>query len=426
MTGAIAGAWAGLAGVIAPGLRAMLRRRVRQGKEIAARLAEREGVDATPRPAGRLVWMHAASVGESQSVLPVIEALVAEPGVAVLITTGTVTSAALLEARIPVFGAGRVLHRFAPLDVPAWVARFLEHWRPDVAAFVESELWPNTLAACAARGVPMMLVNGRMSDRSFRRWSLVPGFARRLIGAFACVHPQSAADGARLAALGARRLEAAGNLKLAAAPLEADAAEVARLRAVLGGAPVWLAASTHAGEEAVAAAVHARLAGRHPGLVTIIAPRHPARGAALSEELGVPRRSQGDDPPLGGVWLADTMGELGLLYRVAPIVFVGRSLTASGGQNPLEPARLGCAIATGPRTGNFVDAVARLRSAGGLTVVADGEALAGWVDAMLSDPVTRAAQGSAARVAAQGEAGLPERVAGSILSLMSCDRERAA
>ena len=392
----------------APALRLMLARRVGRGKEIAARLPERWGVDPAPRPPGRLVWLHAASVGEAVSVLPVLEHL---REVTVLFTTGTVTSARLLAGRLE----SGVLHRFVPLDVPSWVARFLDHWRPDAAAFVESELWPNIIGACRARGVPMMLVNARMSARSARGWGRVPGLARHVLSAFDAVRAQSAADAARLVALGARRVEAAGDLKLAAPSLEANPMELARVRALIAGRPVWLAASTHAGEEDVALAVHEALAGQHPGLLTIIAPRHPDRGPAIAP--GAPHRAAGQDPA-GGVWVADTMGELGLLYRLALVVFVGRSLTAAGGQNPWEPARLGCALATGPNTANFAAATAALTHVGALTVVADAAALTAWVDGMLRDPARRAAAGAAGQAASSGVAELPRATAQAILALL--------
>ena len=402
--------WAGAATMAMPVLRGMLRRRAGRGKEVLARLGEREGIDATPRPAGRLVWLHAASVGESISVLPVVEALVWAPDVWVLVTTGTVTSAEVMAERLP---RDRVLHRFVPLDVPRWGERFLEHWRPDVAGFVESELWPNLLFACGARGVPVMLVNGRLSERSLRGWRRVPGFAREVAGAFAWVHPQSAGDAARLVAMGARDVGAPGNLKLAAPLLGVDEGELARLRGVIGGRPVWLASSTHDGEEAVAAAVHAQLVGRYPGLVTIVAPRHPARGVALGAALGAPCRSRGEDPAPGGMWVADTLNELGLLFRLAPAVFVGGSLVPMGGHNPLEPARLGCAVAMGPHIGNMTEAVQRLDEAGALRMVRDADELAGWVDGVLRAG-GRDGRGVAA---ASGEAGLPERIAGALLDL---------
>jgi 3-deoxy-D-manno-octulosonic-acid transferase len=420
MRGVIAASWQAGATASIPALRVMLHRRAARGKEDQARLPEREGRDATPRPAGRLLWLHAASVGEAVSVLPVLSSLAASaPAVTTIFTTGTVTSARLLEQRLPELALARVLHRFVPLDVPAWAARFLDHWRPDAAAFVESELWPNLLAACQIRRIPLMLLNARMSARSFRNWRRVPGFARQLLGAFDRVHPQSPEYAERLAALGARRLDPPGNLKLAAPPLPVDEAELACLRQAIGGRPVWLAASTHPGEEEVVADVHRRLAAANPGLLTIIAPRHPGRGPEIAAALGdIPRRGAGAGPPAGGIWLADTMGELGLFYRLAPLVFMGRSLVGTGGQNPLEAARFGRPIAVGPHTGNFTDLVARLREAGGLAEVQDAAALATWVDHMVRDPAARERAGQAAAAVATGEAALPDRVAASLLELL--------
>ena len=416
-----AAAWHGAASLAAPGLRLMLRRRAARGKELPHRLPERRGIDPAPRPPGRLLWLHAASVGESRSVLPVLQAL--PPDLNVLFTTGTVTSAALLAERLPALGLHRVVHRFVPLDVPAWAARFLDHWQPDAVAFVESELWPNLLAACRDRDIPAMLVNARMSARSARGWGRAPGFAHRVLGGFCQVQAQSAEDAARLQALGARNVTAPGNLKLAAPPLPADLAELARLQHLLDGRPVWLAASTHPGEDEVALAVHRALAPAHPGLLTIVAPRHPARGAEVAAALEAPRRSLQQDPPAdAGLWVADTMGELGLLYRLAPLAFVGRSLTGQGGQNPWEPARLGCAVAVGPHTGNFTEAVAALAAAGGLTQVADAPSLEAWVDAMLRDPARRAAAGAAAQAAATGAPDLPARTAQALLGLMGVER----
>ncbi len=313
--------WAVATTLAAPGLRLLLWHRLRRGKEMAGRLAERCGIDATPRPAGRLLWLHAASVGETVSILPVLAALGAQaPALTVLLTTGTVTSARLLAHRLEAGLEEQVLHRFVPLDVPGWVARFLDHWRPDAAGFVESELWPNLLFACRRRGVPVMLVNARMSARSLAGWRRVPGFARAVLGCFARVQARSPTDAARLAALGAPRVSAPGDLKFAAPPLPVDAVELARLQAALDGRPVWLAASTHPGEEAAVFATHRALAPAHPGLLTILVPRHPERGAAIAGAAGdVPlhRRSAGEAPPAQGVWLADTLGELGLWYRLA-------------------------------------------------------------------------------------------------------------
>jgi 3-deoxy-D-manno-octulosonic-acid transferase len=410
-------AWAVAASGAAPLLRVMLRRRAATGKEFAARLPERYGIDPTPRPAGRLLWLHGASVGEALSVLPVLEALPAD--IFTLFTTGTVTSARLLAQRLPAAGLdARVLHRFVPLDVPGWVARFLGHWRPDLAAFVESEIWPNTLAECRARDIPTVLLNARMSVRSAARWCHVPAFAAELIGGFAWIEAQSDADARRLVSLGGRDVEALGNLKFAAADLPVDAAELSRLRGVLGDRPRWLAASTHPGDEEAVAAVHRGLAGSHPGLLTAIVPRHPERGAAIAAMLGnAPRRALGQDPG-EGIWIADTLGEVGLLCRLFPIVFMGKSFGSGGGQNPLEPARLGCAVATGPATANFADAVAALGAGGGLAVVADPVSLASWVDAMLRDPAGRAAMGAAAQAVASAQAELPGRIAARLTRMI--------
>lgn len=405
-------AWHAGASVLAPGAARVLRRRAAQGKEVPARLSERRGIDAQPRPPGRLVWIHAASVGEATSVLPLLDHLA---GTAVLMTTGTVTSAQLVATRAP-----GVIHRFAPWDVPRWVGRFLDHWRPDAAAFVESELWPNTLAACVRRGVRLMLLNARLSARSARGWSWAPGLAGRMLGAFEHIHAQSPGDAARLVALGARDVQADGDLKFAAPPLPAAPADLAALRDLVAGRPAWLAASTHDGEEAAVREAARALAARHPRLLTIVAPRHPARGEAAATALGgAPLRSRGQGPDASHpFYVADTMGELGLFYRVAPVVLMGKTLLPpGGGQNPLEPARLGCALAAGPHMGNFAAAAAMLAGAGAMATVADAGALAAWVDRMLSDPAARHEAGQAALHVARADEDLPRRLAVELLDL---------
>jgi 3-deoxy-D-manno-octulosonic-acid transferase len=415
--------WAAATTTAAPALRLSLRLRARRGKEVRARLAERRGIDPAPRPDGRLLWLHAASVGESLSVLTVLTELDRlDPGLSVLLTTGTVTSAALIADRLGALGLTRVAHRFAPLDVPRWARRFLDHWRPDVAAFVESELWPNLLAGCRARGIPTMLVNARLSPRSFGRWRRAPGMARRVLGCLDRVQAQSAADADRLAALGASGVTAPGNLKFAATPLPADAAALAGLQATLAGRPCWVAASTHPGEATIVLAAHRLLAPARPGLLTILVPRHPARGTALAASMdgvATARRSLGEPPPAEGVWIADTLGELGLWYRIAAAALVGRSLVApGGGQNPLEPARLGCPVAAGPFMGNFADAARVLEATGALARVADAAELAGWLGGLLDDPARRAALGAAGAAAAAGYAHLPEATAMVLLDLL--------
>lgn len=418
--------WHWGATALAPALPFHLRLRAGRGKEIAGRLPERYGHNAA-RPAGRLLWLHAASVGETLSVLPLIEALVAaDPALTLLVTTGTVTSATLLAQRLRPEIAPRVLHRFVPLDVPAWAARFLDGWQPDAAVFVESELWPNLLAAAARRGIPLALVNGRMSERSARRWARAPGLVRGVLSRFRLVLGQTEADAARFRRLGAAEAACWGNLKYAADPLPADAAERARLAALIGDRPVWLAASTHAGEEAIVVAAHRRLTERHPGLLTVIVPRHPERGvevAALGAGLAVARRAAGEDPgPATEVYVADTLGELGLFYRLARLCFMGGSLVAHGGQNPLEPARLHCPVLTGPHTWNFAEVLERLEAVGGVTRVAPGPdpsaALAEAVSAMLTESDRGRAQAEAAAGIAAEEAGLPGRIAAALLALL--------
>ncbi len=419
--------WASAATLAAPALRLALRRRAWRGKEVAARLPERRGIDATPRPPGRLLWLHAASVGESLSVLPVIAALDRlDPALWVLVTTGTVTSATLMAERLATRGLARTLHRFAPLDVPRWVARFLDHWRPDAAAFIESELWPNLLAGCRARVIPAMVVNARLSPGSFARWQRVPGLARHVLGCVAVVQAQSTADAERFRTLGARCVTAPGNLKFAAPPLPADPAELDRLRLALGARPCWVAASTHPGEEDVILAAHRRVASARPGLLTIVVPRHPERGPAIAAGAGgiaVARRAAGGPPPAEGLWIADTLGELGLWYRLAACALVGRSLLApGGGQNLLEPARLGRPVAAGPFMDNFADAVRALTATGALARVRDATELAAWLGAMFDDPARRDAAGAAAAAAAAGYEGLPEATAAALLDLLARGR----
>ncbi|WP_424810472.1 3-deoxy-D-manno-octulosonic acid transferase [Roseococcus sp. YIM B11640] len=404
----------------APLLRWTLRRRVGRGKEDPARLREREGFGAA-RPEGRLIWLHAASVGESLSILPLLAELGRRaPAVDFLVTTGTVTSARLLPTRIPPELRGRVTHRYAPLDVPEWITRFLDGWRPDVACFVESELWPNTLLACAARGIPLALLNARMSQRSYGRWrSLAPGLARRLLGGFALIAPRSAEDAQRLAALGARELAAPGDIKLAAEPLPADPAKLEALRGCIGARPVFLAASTHPGEDEQILAAAAELTSRWPALLTIIAPRHPERGAAVSALAGgAARRSEGKLPGVAAVYIADTMGELGLFYRLATCAFIGGSLVPHGGQNPLEAARLGCPVLFGPHMENFADASAALLAAGAARRVPDAAALAATLSGMLTRPEEAAAMGSAALHVVSAATDLPGRLAGAVLALL--------
>ncbi len=378
---------------LTPVAKLYLARRAAAGKESTSRLAERFGFAALPRPPGRLLWVHAASVGEALSALPLLHRIAARyPQAQMLLTTGTVTSAQVVEGKMP----PRCVHQFAALDLTDAVRRFLDHWRPDLAIWVESELWPGFLSELAARNIPAVLVQGRVSTRSFRRWRRWPGIAARLLQTFELCLAQSAADGERLRALGARTVEYLGNLKMAAPPLAADAGELAKLSAALGARPRWLAASTHPGEEEIAARLHQSLAGRHADLLTVLAPRHPQRGAELAEGFRrqgfkVGLRSLGAMPEPGvDLYIADRIDELGLWYRLCDVVLIGGSLVAHGGQNPLEAARLGCAILHGPHTGNFAEIMADLQAAQAARAVADEGELAGALELlMFKDPAQR-------------------------------------
>ena len=394
-----------LASPLAPML---LNWRARKGKEDRERLGERTGRPGRDRPPGELVWAHGASIGETLSLLPLVEALVAR-GIKVLVTSGTRTSADLLARRLP---AG-ARHQYVPLDVPHLVARFLDHWNPRLALFAESEIWPNLLIALDRRGIPRVLVNGRMSERSFSGWRRAPRIADALFGPFALCLAQSGQDGERLSSLGARHVDVVGNLKFDIAPLPADPATVETLSGRLAGRPVWMAASTHPGEDEHVVAVHLALAARSPKLLTLIAPRHPVRAAdiadyATSAGLRTTRRSHGELPGQDeSIHLVDTVGDLGLFYRLAPLVFMGGSLVPHGGQNPIEPTRLGAAVLHGPHIGNFQEAYGALDEAGGSLAVANPEALASTVGELLG-------QASRMRDMARRGRGAVDRLGGAV------------
>jgi 3-deoxy-D-manno-octulosonic-acid transferase len=396
----------GLTAAAAPFVVAYLKSRRRRGKEDGLRFSERLGIAGGDRPKAPLVWIHAASIGEATSVLALIERLLEErPGLEILITTGTVTAARLLEPRLP-RGAR---HQFVPADLPHAVARFLDHWRPDLALWVESELWPNLVLMTKRRNIPMVLLNARLSARSHARWRAWPGLARPMLASFALCLAQDNVQGARFRELGASKVASVGDLKSAAKTLPADTTALDRLRRQIGGRPRWLAASTHPGEDEVAMEVHRRIAGDHPGLLTIIAPRHPVRGddiATLAEAqgLGVARRSRAE--PITDdidIYLADTFGELGVFYSLSGIAFVGGSLVDKGGHNPFEAARLDCAVLVGPHTANCSAMTEALTGPGAAEIVADGDGLARAVSRLLDDATLRGKRAQCgARVAANG------------------------
>jgi 3-deoxy-D-manno-octulosonic-acid transferase len=389
-----------------------LHARARRGKEDAARLPERFGHASLPRPEGPLLWVHAASVGESQTVLPLLERLLAAwPRLCVLMTTGTVTSAMLLAKR----PHPRLFHQYVPVDRPSAVQRFMAYWKPELAFWVESEFWPNLMQAAHA-ACPMLLLNGRVSARSAARWQLFPEASRALMRCFAAQLAASEADAARLSAMGGQAVQAVGNLKFSSPPLAAEARALDGLREATAGRPLWLAASTHPGEETQIAAVHRQLAPRHPGLLTLVVPRHPQRGEAIATELEgqglrVARRSHSEPiTRLTDIYLADTMGELGVFYRLSPLAFIGGSLVPHGGQNPFEAARLGAAVLYGPHMQNFHDFCLVLEAAGAALSVTDAEALAEQVEALISHPERREACQRAAKAAVEEQADVESRV----------------
>lgn len=396
--------------------RTVLVRRLRRGKEDGPRIRERLGHPGLPRPAGGVIWFHAASVGEALSVLELLRRLRAlRPDLTPLVTTGTVTSAALLAERLP---AG-ALHQYAPLDVLPALGRFLGHWRPGLSVRVESELWPATLWATASAGVPIILLNARISERSFRGWRRAPLMARSLLRRVAAVWAQEAESAARFRRLGARQVEVTGTLKEGAAPLPHDDAERQRLQALIAGRPLWLAASTHPGEEGIVTAAHRRIRRSHPGALLVLVPRHPERGAEIAAALeaggwAVARRAEGAVPgQTTDIYLADTLGEMGLWYRLASVAFVGGSLVPVGGHNPFEPAALGSAIIHGPHVANFADGYRRLHAAGAAVEVAHAEALAGAVTGTLV-PSRAAQMATAAWEAFSAGSGVTERVLGML------------
>jgi 3-deoxy-D-manno-octulosonic-acid transferase len=402
----------GLGWLLKPAIGGYLRLRLKSGKEDAGRLDERFGRPSAERSEGPLLWLHAASVGESRSGLPLLKRLLAErPWLRAVVTTGTLTSARLMTGELP----ARAVHQFLPLDLAAASAGFLDYWRPALVLWLESEFWPNILAEIGSRNIPAVLVNGRISPASFRRWRHFRFLSRALLGSFRLCLAQSARDAAYLRALGAPNVRYLGNLKEGAPPLSADVEELTRLDTLVGPRPRWVAASTHAGEEEIASKVHKRLKLRLPELLTIVVPRHPERGAELASrfraegikaglrsEKGVPGRET-------EFYIADTIGELGLWFRLADIAFIGGSLVARGGQNPLEPARLGCAILHGPHMGNFAEVIADLDQAGAAKRVEDGAGLGRALEELLNDHAARANLAEKARTfVADGETVLDE------------------
>jgi 3-deoxy-D-manno-octulosonic-acid transferase len=394
--------------VLSPAAKLLLRERAARGKEDLERLHERLGVSSVKRPEGTLIWIHGASVGETLAALPLLAALLA-PGRHALVTSGTVTSAKLMAERLP----PNAIHQFVPIDTPAAARKFLDHWRPDVGLFVDSDLWPNILMSAAERKIPLALVNARISAKSAEGWKRAPQTAQALLSAFDAILAIDPEVAARFASLGGRNVQVSGSLKADAPPLPANPGKLEALQDAAGARPIFLASSTHAGEDETILPAHDMLRKSHPDLLTVIVPRHPDRGEEIAMLCGsrpVKRRARGELPDSGtAIYVADTMGELGLFYRLAKIAFMGGSLIAHGGQNPLEPARLDCAVMAGPHTENFTaayDAIFEAQGGGRVITSADIAALASRVlsePAMAKTMIEGAARGAAALGGAVGK-----------------------
>ena len=364
----------------------LLHRRLMRGKEDIRRISERKGFYTLPRPECRLIWLHGASVGECLSMMPLINYLVTLPNTKVMVTSGSVTSAELMKKRLPE-GA---FHQYVPVDLPTYTKRFVSYWHPDLALFFESDFWPNMLQYVHAAKIPMILLNGRISDHSFKSWKCVPFVIRPKLRLFDFGLGQTVEDSDRMKKLGFVKTDCVGNLKFAAVPAPFDGAELSKMKSEIGDRFVWVAGSTHDNEEEQIAEIHQKLQHLHPNMLTVIAPRHPDRAAEIekmltAKGLSVHCRSRQEDTK-ADVYLSDTIGEMGLVYRLSDYVFVGGSLIEFGGQNMLEPMRIGACTFVGPYAFNFREIVNRAKQQNALVVVHDKEDLADALINYTQDP----------------------------------------
>ena len=394
--------YCGLTSVAAPLAWRKVRAKLKAADVPEIRQRERLGFASQPRPVGRLIWFHAASVGETLSVLSLIKRMGTQiEDAQFLITSGTPTSAALVEKRLP----PRTRHQYPPLDSAGPVDRFLDHWHPDAGIFVESELWPRLIVEAARRGTQLALLNARLSEKSVAGWKKRPDTAEYILEHFRLFLTQNDRTAANLIAMGAPadRVQPGTNLKAMSDPLPVDRTTLADIRAQIGNRPVWIASSTHAGEEEIVLAAHAELLKRWPDLLLLLIPRHPERRgevATLIEEAGQTcalRNAQQEIAPETQVYVADTLGETGTWYALCPIVFLGGSLKEIGGHNPFEPAQAGAAVITGPGYFNFAETFAPLVDSGGAIEVSSSADLARSVGLWLSDNEALAAAQAAAR-----------------------------
>ncbi|MBI3441976.1 MAG: 3-deoxy-D-manno-octulosonic acid transferase, partial [Proteobacteria bacterium] len=410
-------------------LEAYLGRRMKRGKEDLVRFQERRGRPTRTRENKPLVWFHAASVGESQSLLVLIQCLLAnDPSIQVMVTTGTVTSAKLMAERLP----PRAFHQYMPVDHPDWTENFLEYWRPELIIWAESEFWPSILMGIQKRHIPAILLNARMSEASFRRWHLAKGAIRAMLKTFQLCLGQNQAEVDRLLRLGAVVAKVSGNLKYAAAPLPYDQDKFILLQKAIGVRPHLLWAATHPGEEEIACRIHQQLRGLFPALLTMIVPRHPQRGAevaALAAKAGLKAalRSRGRLPQAGDdLYIADTLGEMGLFYRLAQLCIMGGSFVPTGGHNIIEPAQLGCQIFYGPYMFNFISICDDFESRGAALRVVDEKQLADTLLLALQDPQHFSAMADAARHWTERQSHIVDEISADIAPFMSQIKARAA
>lgn len=385
-----------------------IEKRKKIGKEDVKRFNERIGRPTLQRPEGKLIWMHGASVGESISMLPLIERLLQiYPDAHIMVTTGTTTSAEVMSKRLP----ERAFHQYLPIDHPVFVTRFIKHWQPDIALWFESEFWPALLSSIKRKNIPLILVNGRISNKSFKRWQQFEFVIKELLDCFTLCLGQSEEDTYRLRVLGAKNTLCLGNLKYAGLPLPINEDVKNEIATLIGDRPAWLVSSTHDDEEYKIGRFLKELGQKVPNLLTFIAPRHPQRGAEikdkLEDELGlqVALRSKGDKlTPKTEVYIADTIGEMGIWYNLFPLVFVGGSLIPHGGQNFMEPSRCRDAVIVGPHMHNFTDAMNRAKKADAIIQVNDVLDLMDMVQNLLTNPELLEAKRSLAYNWANSEA----------------------
>ena len=403
-------------------IRPYIEKRKKNGKEDLKRFNERIGRPSKPRPDGKLIWMHGASVGESISMLPLIQRLLEIfPDAHIMVTTGTLTSAEVMAKRLP----ERAFHQYLPIENPVYATRFIKHWRPDVALGFESEFWPAMLSGIKRKNIPLILVNGRISNKSFKRWQQFEFIIKELLDCFSLCLGQSEEDAYRLRVLGAKNTMCLGNLKYAGLPLPIDEEKKNEIAEQITGRTVWLVSSTHDDEEFKICRFLPDINKKIQGLLTIIVPRHPHRGVEIKDriekelKLNVSLRSKNEKiTPKTEVYIADTIGELGIWYDLIPLVFIGGSLIPHGGQNFMEPSRCRNAVIVGPHMHNFTDAMNRAKKADAIIQVNDVIDLMDMVENLLSNPDLLEAKRSLAYNWAAGEAKVLDGIVEKIQSYL--------